>query len=99
VLIGSQVDGRHLLGGRLRRAVERDGTGRRELAPSDLVPFEVFSLVEEAPGFGAPRLLAFRTVVGKQVVVPGDPVHGGGERIGVQPPLVKAVGEVTCFVH
>ena len=94
VLVGGHVNARHLLRSRLGRATERDGVGRAELPLPDLS-----GLVEEAAGLGAPCLLSFRAVVGEQVVVPGDAVHGGGERIGVQPPLVEPVGQVTRSGH
>ena len=94
VLIKREVDPGHFLGGRLRRAVHRDRVGRGERIPS-----EPCGLVKEAPGFAPPGLLPFFAVVGEQVIVPGDAVHGGGERVGVQPPLVEPVGEVTCCGH
>jgi hypothetical protein len=33
------------------------------------------------------------------VVVPGNPVHGGGERVDVQPALVETIGKIPCFSH
>ena len=56
-------------------------------------------LAEEPRGLGPPGLLAFRAVVGHQVVVAGDAVHGRGERVDLQPPLVETVGEVTRCGH
>src|SRR6185437_17102363 len=94
VVIGGQVDDRHLLGGGAPRAVERDGVGGAERAAVDRV-----GLADESLGFGAPGLLARFAVIGKQVVVPGNPVHGGGERVDVQPALVETVGKIPCFSH
>ena len=50
-------------------------------------------------GIGTPGLLARFAVVRKQVVVPGNPVHGGGERVDVQPALVETIGKIPCFSH
>jgi hypothetical protein len=94
VLFLRHVDVGELLSDGLRGAVKRDGVGRRELPGRDRGGFG-----EESARFGAPGLLPLLAAVREQVVVPGDPVHGGGERIGVQPALVETVGQITCLAH
>jgi len=78
VLVRRDVDDRDLLGGRLRRAVERDGIGGGELRAVDRR-----GILEEPLRLGAPGLVALFAVVREQVVIPGDPVHRGGERVDV----------------
>ena len=56
-------------------------------------------LAEEPARLGLPGPLAFRAVVGHQVVVAGDAVHGRGERVDPQPPLVETVGQLTRCAH
>ena len=94
MVIGGQVDDRHLLSGGAPGAVERDGIGGAERAAVDRV-----GIADESLGFGTPGLLARFAVVWKQVVVPGNPVHGGGERVDVQPALVETIGKIPCFSH
>ena len=48
------------------------------------------------PGLGPPGPPAFLTLVRDQIVVPGNAVHRGGERIGFEPAPVQPVGQVTC---
>jgi hypothetical protein len=90
VLRPRRVDDLQLLGGCLGHAVERDGIGRCELVMFDRVGFQ-----EELPDLGPPGLLALLALVRDQIVVPGDAVHGGNERIGFQPAPVETVGQVT----
>ena len=73
------------------RAVERDRVGRRELPAPDRV-----GLAEELPDLGPPGLPALLALVRDQIVVPGNAVHGGGERVLFQPAPVHPVGQVTC---
>ena len=94
VVIGGQVDDRHFLGGGAPGAVQRDGVGGTERAAVDRV-----GLADESLGFGTPGPLARFAVVRKQVVVPGNPVHGGGERVDVQPARVETIGKIPCFSH
>ena len=85
-----QIDDLPLLGGHLHHAVERDGIRRRELVTRDRV-----GLPQELPDLGAPGLLALLALVRDQIVVPGKAVHGGSERILLQPTPMEPVGQVT----
>jgi hypothetical protein len=91
VVLPRHVDAGQLLGGRLRHAVEGDGVGGGQLPAIDAL-----GLLEELPGLGPPGLLAFLAPVWEQVVIPRNAVHGGGERISVQPALMETVGQVAC---
>jgi hypothetical protein len=53
----------------------------------------------ELLGFGPPGLLAFLALVWEQIVISRNAVHGGGERISVQPAFMKTVGQVACWSH
>ena len=53
-------------------------------------------LTEEPPDLGAPGLPALLALVRDQIVIPGNAVHRGGERILFQPAPVHPVGQVTC---
>ena len=53
-------------------------------------------LAEELPDLGPPGLPALLALVRDQIVVPGNAVHGGGERVLFQPAPVQPVGQVTC---
>ena len=90
VLGPRHVDVVPFVGARLPDAAERDGVGRAERPGSDRR-----GLLEKPLHFGAPGLLARRALVREQVVVPGDAVHGGGERILLEPALMEAVGQVA----
>ena len=82
-----QLDDLQLLGGRLLRAVERDGIRRREWPRCDRV-----GLPDELLDLGTPGLLARLALVRDQIVVPGNAVHGGREGVFCEPALVEAVG-------
>jgi len=76
--------------GRLLDAVECDGLRRRELPVRDQI-----CLIEEPPDLGTPAPPALLAFVRDQVVIPGDAVHRGGERVLLQPPPMHPVGQLT----
>ena len=86
-----QVDAFPLLGGCGPGTVERDRLRGRQLPARDHVGFG-----QEPADLGAPGLLALLAVVREQIVIPGDAVHRGGERVFFQPAPVQPVGQVTC---
>jgi hypothetical protein len=92
VLVRRQVDALLLLDGRLLGAVERDRVRRGELLSAG----NHVGLAEELPRLGPPGLPALLTLVRDQIVVPGNAVHGGGERVLCQPAPVKPVSQITC---
>src|SRR5262249_16255548 len=94
VLLARQIDAVPLLGGRRPGTVERDRLRLRQLPARDHV-----GLGEEPPGLGAPGLLALLAVIRDQIVIPGDAVHRGAERVLFQPAPVQPVGQVTCCAH
>ena len=87
VLGPSQSDGLLFRRGRLLGTVERDGLHRRELPARDNI-----GLIEEPPDLGTPGPSALLAFVRDQVVIPGDAVHRGGERVLFQPAPVHPVG-------
>jgi hypothetical protein len=98
VLLAGRVDHLHVLEGGLPGAAQRDRVGQAQRGSAGALGpgRELVRLGGEPGGLGPPGLLARGALVRDQVVVAGDPVHGGHERVHVEPAAVEAIGQVAC---